>query len=324
MPITGLESGCAQRPLEAVRLILRPPVPADLPAIVRLAGAWEVAQFTARIPHPYAQADGEAWLAAMDRGRAEGRELVFAIQGRDDPTFMGAIGLVLIHDENAAGAGFWLGRPYWGQGYMTEALDRLLRFSFEELGLVRVQAAAMAENAASIRVQEKAGMAHIGEKMEAAPARGGDRPVEVREITRAGWLARHALPTVLVAAVALVDADGRVLLSQRPEGKPMAGLWEFPGGKIMPGETPEAALMRELREELGIDTRDSCLAPLTFASHRYADFHLLMPVFACRVWQGTPTAREGQALAWVKPVRLGHYAMPPADAPVAAMLRDFL
>ncbi len=133
-----------------------------------------------------------------------------------------------------------------------------------------------------------------------------------------------ALPTLLVAAAALIDTDGRVLLSQRPEGKTMAGLWEFPGGKVLEGETPEAALIRELREELGIDTHDSCLAPLTFASHRYADFHLLMPVFACRVWQGTPTGREGQALAWVRPVRLGDYKMPPADAPVAAMLRDFL
>jgi len=131
-------------------------------------------------------------------------------------------------------------------------------------------------------------------------------------------------PVLLVVAVALVDPDGRVLIAKRPPGKAMAGLWEFPGGKVMAGETPEAALMRELREELGIDTRDSCLAPLTFASHRYADFHLLMPVFACRVWQGIAQGREGQELAWVRPVRLGDYPMPPADLPLIAMLRDLL
>ena len=132
------------------------------------------------------------------------------------------------------------------------------------------------------------------------------------------------LPIVLVAAVALIDRDGRVLLARRPPGKAMAGLWEFPGGKLQEGETPEAALVRELAEELGIDTRQSCLAPLAFASHRYAEFHLLMPLYACRVWQGIPAPREGQELAWVRPERLRDYAMPPADAPLIAQLLDLL
>ena len=129
---------------------------------------------------------------------------------------------------------------------------------------------------------------------------------------------------VLVSAVALIDADGRVLLAQRPEGKSMAGLWEFPGGKVEDGETPEAALIRELKEELGIDTWHSCLAPLTFASHTYAGFHLLMPLFACRKWQGTATPREGQVLAWVRPAALRDYPMPPADLPLIPILRDWL
>jgi 8-oxo-dGTP diphosphatase len=133
-----------------------------------------------------------------------------------------------------------------------------------------------------------------------------------------------ALPLLLVAAVALLDADGRVLLARRPEGKPMAGLWEFPGGKIGHGETPEVALVRELREELAIDIAESCLAPLTFASHAYEDFHLLMPLFACRVWKGTPVPREGQELTWVRPTRLADFPMPAADVPLAAMLRDML
>jgi 8-oxo-dGTP diphosphatase len=129
---------------------------------------------------------------------------------------------------------------------------------------------------------------------------------------------------VLVSAVALIDPDGRVLLAQRPEGKSLAGLWEFPGGKVEPGETPEAALIRELKEELDIDTWASCLAPLTFASHSYPEFHLLMPLFACRKWQGTVRSLEGQALAWVAPNRLRHYPMPPADLPLIPILRDWL
>ena len=129
---------------------------------------------------------------------------------------------------------------------------------------------------------------------------------------------------LLVSAVALIDTDGRVLLAQRPEGKSMAGLWEFPGGKVEPAETPEAALIRELHEELGIATWQSCLAPLTFASHTYADFHLLMPLFACRRWDGVARGREGQALAWVRPEKMRDYPMPPADLPLVSTLRDLL
>src|SRR5256885_13248627 len=131
-------------------------------------------------------------------------------------------------------------------------------------------------------------------------------------------------PIVLVAAVALIDPDGRVLLAQRPEGKHLAGLWEFPGGKVHPGETPEAALIRELDEELGIDVVASCLAPFTFASHAYPEFHLLMPLYVCHKWSGIATAREGQRLKWVRPGRLDDYPMPPADKPLVAMLRDLL
>jgi 8-oxo-dGTP diphosphatase len=130
--------------------------------------------------------------------------------------------------------------------------------------------------------------------------------------------------TVLVAACALIDADGRVLIAQRPEGKPMAGLWEFPGGKIEAGERPEQTLIRELNEELGIVVREDCLAPLTFASHAYPDFHLLMPLYVCRRWEGTVTATEGQQLAWVKPNRLRDYEMPPADVPLVSHLMTLL
>ena len=143
------------------------------------------------------------------------------------------------------------------------------------------------------------------------PCPGGQPPLAGRKL-------------VLVAAVAMIDVDGRVLIAQRPAGKPMAGLWEFPGGKVDAGETPEQALVRELHEELGIETATSCLAPIAFASHGYEKFHLLMPVFACRKWAGTPQPREGQTLKWVHPGDLARYPMPPADVPLVALLRDLL
>jgi 8-oxo-dGTP diphosphatase len=132
------------------------------------------------------------------------------------------------------------------------------------------------------------------------------------------------LKIVLVVACALIDVDGRVLLAQRPQGRPMAGLWEFPGGKMEAGEKPEQTLIRELKEELGIDVKEACLAPLTFASHTYEDFHLMMPLYVCRRWEGTATALEGQQLAWVRPNKLRDYPMPPADLPLIPHLQNLL
>ena len=133
-----------------------------------------------------------------------------------------------------------------------------------------------------------------------------------------------AKPIALVAAAALIDVDNRVLIAERPAGKSMAGLWEFPGGKVAPGETPEQALLRELREELAIEVCETCLAPFTFASHTYESFHLLMPLYLCRNWEGEITPQEGQRIKWVRAVRLTDYPMPPADVPLVAMLRDLL
>jgi 8-oxo-dGTP diphosphatase len=149
-----------------------------------------------------------------------------------------------------------------------------------------------------------------------------ERPEGASRRTPEGHAA--GVPVVLVAAVALIDADGKVLLAERPAGKHLAGMWEFPGGKVQPGETPEAALIRELDEELGIDVVASCLAPFTFASHAYPEFHLLMPLYVCRKWSGIVTAREGQRLKWVRSAQLADYPMPPADKPLVAMLRDLL
>ena len=133
-----------------------------------------------------------------------------------------------------------------------------------------------------------------------------------------------SVPTVLVVAVALIDPDGRILIAQRPEGKQLAGLWEFPGGKVEPGERPEQALIRELHEELGIDVKEACLSPFVFTSHTYEKFHLLMPLYLCRRWSGTVVAKEHSGLAWVKPANLRDYPMPPADEPLIAWLRDLI
>lgn len=141
---------------------------------------------------------------------------------------------------------------------------------------------------------------------------------------RAIAAAQPPLPLLLVVAAALIDADGRVLMAQRPPGRSLAGLWEFPGGKLNPGESPEAALVRELHEELGIETTRACLSPAVFASHRYETFQLLMPLYLCRSWRGTPQPLEGQALKWVEPARLADLPMPPADIPLVALLRDLL
>jgi 8-oxo-dGTP diphosphatase len=188
------------------------------------------------------------------------------------------------------------------------------------------------DNPRSIAVLRRIGFRQVGEGAETFQARGGEHKVLHFEATRddlfgrpeAALAADGSRPLVLVAACALIDTDGRVLLARRPEGKTMAGLWEFPGGKLGPGEAPEAALIREMREELGIDIAANCLAPFAFASHAYDGFHLLMPLFLCRRWKGRVQPREGQTLAWVRPERLADYPMPEADRPLVPLLRDFL
>jgi len=322
--MTPLRSGASSAVrLETERLLLRPLRLEDASDIHRMAGEWEVARYTANIPHPYEAGMAEAWIKSHDGDF----EIVFAIERRGDGAFVGCIGVEPDTETREAEFGYWIGMPYWGAGYATEALSVLVDHVFATFAVDRVRAAAMPENRASIRVQEKVGFRYVGVKSQPAPARGGAVGVQVRALDRQRWQELKApspLPIVLVAAVALVDPDGRVLIAQRPEGKSMAGLWEFPGGKVHDGETPEGALIRELTEELGIDVQEACLAPLTFASHSYETFHLLMPLYVCRRWEGTVTPQEGQAVKWIKPSKLAEYPMPPADKPLVAMMRDFL
>ncbi len=316
MPTIGAE---AALPIETARLRLRALQLADAPVVERLAGDWEIARYTGHIPHPYPSGGAAPWIEETWAEAIAGKKVVAAIERRADASMVGCIELDMTQGAGTGSLGYWVGRPFWGAGIASEAAAAMVALGFERLGLRQIEAAAVPANRRSIRVQEKLGLGLIGERLEAAPARGTPMRVEVRVLNRAQSRRR-----LLVSAVALVDVDGRVLLARRPPGKPLAGLWEFPGGKVDENETPEAALIRELKEELGIDVAQSCLAPFTFASHRYPDFDLLMPLYLCRRWEGTISAQEGQELAWVRPVRLSDYPMPPADEPLVAMLRDFL
>ena len=235
--------------------------------------------------------------------------------------------------SRAGRLGYWVGRRFWGHGVASEAAGRLARWAMANLPIDVLGAEVATDNPASAAVLRRIGFRQVGEGVTEFRSRGGQHPVWQFMATRDDIFGHTEVgpatepgdkPLLLVAACALIDIDGRVLLARRPEGKKMAGLWEFPGGKLNPGETPEAALIRELKEELGIDVSAACLAPFAFASHAYERFHLLMPLYLCRRWKGIPRAREGQTLSWVRPTRLAEYEMPPADKPLIPLLREFL
>ncbi len=339
----GPEAACPLGfvPLATERLSLRPLLPEDASALHRLINDWEVTRALAAVPFPYPRALADDWIDSTRRQMAAGTAYHVAITGREgaQETLVGAVGLRIDAKSRSGRLGYWVGRRFWGHGVATEAAGRLARWALANLDLDRLEAHAALDNAASIAVLRRIGFREVGAGTENFLVRGGVHPILRFEATRQdlsgalppalplgtgpqGGIAGK--PLLLVAACALVDPEGRVLLARRPEGKWMAGLWEFPGGKLDPGETPEEALIRELKEELAIDVSASCLAAFAFASHPYEHAHLLMPLYLCRRWRGIPTPQEGQALAWVLPARLGDYRMPPADVPLIPLLRDFL
>ena len=308
----------ADLPLRTERLLLRPLERGDAAALTRLVNDYSVAGNLARVPFPYREGLAEEWIASSLAQIEAGTAWHLAIT-RDDK-LVGCVGLSLKRDALPE-LGYWVGRKFWGQGIAREAAAALLDWAERRHGLREFRASALSDNAASHAVLRRLGFTEAGTAQEPFLSRNRDMAVT---LFRRAAQAPAPRPILLVAACALVDPEGRVLLAQRPPGKPMAGLWEFPGGKLAEGETPEAALIRELREELGIETREACLSPLFFASHAYERFHLLMPLFICRKWEGRAEPREGQALAWVRPAAMGAYPMPPADIPLVALLRDFL
>ena len=332
------ESGFA--PLLTERLRLRPLDPEDAETLHRLVNDWEVSRTLSGVPFPYPRDLAGEWIAATRRELAEGTAIHLAITGQEgsEEVLVGVIGLRIDASARAGRLGYWVGRRFWGHGVGSEAAGRFARWALANLDLDRLIANVATDNPASAAVLRRVGFRQTGIGTETFVSRGGEHPVwqfeatredlfEQAEASRAPYSveeAGDAAPLMLVAACALIDRDGRVLLARRPEGKWMAGLWEFPGGKLNPGETPEAALIRELKEELGIDISADCLAPFAFASHPYERFHLLMALFLCRRWKGIPRPREGQTLTWVRPERLAEYPMPPADKPLIPLLRGFL
>jgi 8-oxo-dGTP diphosphatase len=305
-------------PLRTERLILRVQRLEDAERLSDLSNDLDVVRHLARVPYPNPPERVREYIASGLENLAAGCEVPFAITSAASGEVMGTLSLRIDGVRRQAEIGYWLGKSYWGQGFMSEAISAVVGFVFGPLQMKKVWASAQIENEASLHVLAKAGLVETHRGVIKMPARDYDEADAI-------FMERLAPRTpLLVAAVALIDRDDRVLLAQRPPGKSLAGLWEFPGGKVDPGETPEAALIRELKEELDVDTAESCLAPFTFASHSYDDFHLLMPLYVCRVWQGNPTPMEGQNLAWVRPLQMKDYPMPPADKPLVAMLRDLL
>jgi len=326
-------------PLTTERLTLRALCPTDAEALHRLVNDWEVTRTLAELPYPYPRELADEWIASTMRQLTEGSAYHLAITGHegDRETLVGVIGLRLDHSNKSGRLGYWVGRAYWGHGVATEAARRITRWAFANLVIDRITAEVALDNEASCAVLRHVGFGQVGTAKRQSLTSGMDLQMLVfearrddvfgqTEVTADAAIANlpGAKPLLLVAACALVDTDGRVLLARRPEGKKMAGLWEFPGGKLHPGETPEVALIRELREEIGIDVTAACLAPFAFASHDYERFHLLMPLFVCRRWKGIPTPRENQTLAWVRAQKLSDYEMPAADKPLIPLLRDFL
>ncbi len=310
--------------LTTARLQLRPLEAADAAAVFRLVNDYSVAGNLARVPFPYREQIAQDWIGSTAEQAARGEGYHLAIT--EGTALIGCIGLTMNRaNPGEAELGYWIGRKFWGRGFAREAARALLDWGFSTLGLDRVVASALTDNQGSQAVLRACGFSQTGEGVQDFMSRNRAMPVLLFEMEKPrDAMPAPALPMLLVVACAIVDGDGRVLLAQRPPGKTLAGLWEFPGGKLHAGETPEAALIRELKEELDIDVTAACLAPLTFASHAYENFHLLMPLFVCRRWRGTMRAAEGQALAWVRPNRMADYPMPPADRPLVAMLQEML
>lgn len=305
--------------------------------VQREVARWEVAQWLSRVPHPYPDGGAADFLQHTRSGFEAGNQLTWVVSDRQNGNLHGIIGLRYEGEvEGAWELGYWYAPDAWGRGIASEAAFHVLAFAFDFMEVACVSSGVLHTNHASKRVLEKVGFegwvegeidtAHSQRKPHLATQMSAE---DFRAFVFSGGCSLlpqldREVPVVWVVAAALYNEQDQVLVAQRPEGKAMAGLWEFPGGKMEPNEGPEAALIRELREELGIDVGVGCLAPLTFASFPYPTFHLMMPLYAARKWKGTPTGQEGQALKWVSKAELRDLAMPPADEPLVPVVMDWM
>ena len=297
---------------------------------------WEVAQWLSAVPHPYQEGGAAEFLGRARKGFEDKVDLVWAVKDRQSGERLGIISLMNGDPEEAWEIGYWFAPQAWGRGIATEAAFHVMTFGFWYMELPQIFTGVIQGNAASKRVLEKIGFDDWFEKT-IDTAHSGPKPGLGAQLNREDWDSfvfgggctfqpqlERQVPVVWVVAAALFNEKDEVLVARRPKGKSLEGLWEFPGGKMEPMESPEAALIRELKEELGIDVGFGCLAPLTFASHPYPKFHLMMPLYAARKWKGEPTGKEGQALKWVSKLELAKLDMPPADEPLLPLVMDWM
>jgi len=306
-------------PIVTERLILRMFEEGDTKELARLANDIRVAEMVSRIPHPYTIDDAEKWIGFCRDEIKEGRNVRLAIIRRKDQAFLGSVGL----EEEL---GYWLGYEHWGLGYMKEAVKACLHFAFVTLKVNEIIGSAKVTNVASRRIFEGFHFRETGKTEATSVAFEGTKPAVTYALSCQEFLANYnsVNPIVWVVAAALVNEEGKLLLADRPPGKKLEGVWELPGGKLEPGETPEHAIIRELKEELHIHVSMEDLEPLTFASYGYDTFHLIMPIYLCRKWDGVPHGAEGQKLAWVQYEDLENYPLPPADIMLTHRIADML
>ncbi len=308
-------------PIETDRLLLSPPRSEDADALSAVLNDREVARHSPGLPHPYPPAAVRDWSERTRRQLLAGHEFAFVLRERDVGALVGLVELALEPQRAIGELAYWIGREWWGRGLASEAARRMVAFGFDTLGLASIWGVAVTQNPASIRVLENAGLGFERE------GRYDGRPIVMHRLDRPKYRVAAPEPAdrvVYVAAVALIDDDRRVLLAQRPEGKSMAGLWEFPGGKVELGERPAITLARELSEELGVEISTNDFEPFSIVSHRYEAFQLVMPLMTCRQWAGEPHGKEGQALVWAKVRELKDYPMPAADRPLVSDLERLL
>lgn len=307
-------------PIVTERLTLRPLEEKDVVTIEALANNRQIAEKLARLPHPYTREDASQFITYAKTGITRGAYVILAVIRRVDQTFMGVVGL----EEDL---GYWLGQEFWGQGYGKEAIKAFVQFAFSILQVKDLRANARVDNLPSRCVLEGLGFSQVGTKECTSLGYEGVRPSVRYSLSRETFIERLSSverPLLWAAAAALINQKGEMLVTERLLGKHLAGVWELPGGKMELGETPEQALIRELREELSIEVKQDHLEPLNFVSYPYETFHLIMPIYLCRQWEGPLHGAEGQKISWITYPDLAHYPLPPAALRLMHPLVDAL